>query len=676
NQYFPSEIKLKGQANLVGKLLANNLLTATNPLNNIALQGRLKLINFVLNDTVFDSVMAGTISLEPQTRLAIDLKGTQDVIYASFLPCNQPNCRFPYLPQNIAIQQGRGDKEIVATGNRQGDHFLVNLTNFPLELLGITPAEQVGIVGNIAGKTNANLDINLFTLATQGEINIQEPSLGYLQGRELIANIILDVDRGIAKLTSSSLKFGKNSEYQLFGDIDLNSGQVDAQVDIAKANIEDVFTTLQWFEISDLTRLYKTPQYSDAQAIGNFSTNTASLSLTAKLNRLWEIQQEIQKRAAEKEAAAIPNQLDIIGKYSGKILLSGTLASPQLDFTIQGENWRWHTISEFANIIPPLGLVKKEIPAIPINLITIQGEYNNGTTSIEQANLKLDEASLNLTGKFTSTQELKAEYSISNLSVDRVKNFIKIPLDASGNLNTTGKITGKLSQPQIIGSLELASPAINGVSLADDIVANYNYTKSRLIFSTIAPEYLELQANIPYPTPADNQDFNLEINLGTEAIALIETLTNQQIQWIGGDGTLNLKSQGKVNFQQGLNISQLTALGNLSLTDATIKTPAFVEPLTVNGEIKLNNQLIEIEQLAGEFAKGKLTLAGVLPIMVANRNIKNPLTLTLSDQTIQLEQLYQGEIDGKIIITGSAFSPIIGGEVSLKDGQAFIPANT
>ena len=40
---------------------------------------------------------------------------------------------------------------------------------------------------------------------------------------------------------------------------------------------------------------------------------------------------------------------------------------------------------------------------------------------------------------------------------------------------------------------------------------------------------------------------------------------------------------------------------------------------------------------------------------------------------LDLEDLYEGGIDGEVVVTGAAFTPVIGGEVRLYDGRAFVP---
>ncbi|XTZ11175.1 MAG: hypothetical protein ACQZ3N_04895, partial [cyanobacterium endosymbiont of Rhopalodia yunnanensis] len=77
-------------------------------------------------------------------------------------------------------------------------------------------------------------------------------------------------------------------------------------------------------------------------------------------------------------------------------------------------------------------------------------------------------------------------------------------------------------------------------------------------------------------------------------------------------------------------------------------------PLTISGEINLDDQAIKISQLEGTFAQSNLIIAGVLPLFESQPQVENPLTIAIEKGTIDLEGLYSGGIEGSIFVTGNA----------------------
>ncbi|NES86457.1 MAG: hypothetical protein F6K10_36685 [Moorea sp. SIO2B7] len=120
-------------------------------------------------------------------------------------------------------------------------------------------------------------------------------------------------------------------------------------------------------------------------------------------------------------------------------------------------------------------------------------------------------------------------------------------------------------------------------------------------------------------------------------------------------------------------MNNTTAQTKITLQDATLKSAALADPLTLNGQIELENQLITVNQLEGTFAQSKLSVRGNLPLIKDNRDLSNPLTVAIEQGEIDFQGLYKGKINGQVIVTGAALNPIIGGEIHLFEGQAFLP---
>ncbi len=177
--------------------------------------------------------------------ISLNLRGNQDIIDLTFDPCQQNNCRLPYLPLEINIRQAFGNKTpFLATAKRSGENLNVQIANFPLEILKISPTAAYNIPGIIAGQMNANLDINLFNLQGQGQLEINRPSLGNLIGEKLTANLVYR--DSIVQLQEGSLQAGA-SQYNLQGLFNWQTQEIPSQSD---QPIEIITTghSLLWFE--------------------------------------------------------------------------------------------------------------------------------------------------------------------------------------------------------------------------------------------------------------------------------------------------------------------------------------------------------------------------------------------------------------------------------------------
>ncbi|BAU66529.1 hypothetical protein STA3757_39340 [Stanieria sp. NIES-3757] len=688
NNLLAERVNLYGQANFQGQFIGSNLISApTNP-ENLNLIGDLRLNNFAFNDVVFDPTMTGQVNINPTTELAVNLRGEQDVIAATAEPCTANRCRFPYLPTSLELRQGEDTSQpVIAIGNRQGDVFSLDIQNFPLAVLNLAPGKPLGIQGALDGQTTGEINANLFTLATTGNVTVEQPAVGYIQAKKFAANFNYNPEQNLAEVATSSLEFG-NSKYNFNGGVNLATGQLQGKLSIPQAYIQDILTTFRWFTLEDLTRLFQTPNYAQADQVAPNNIETASESLVRKLILLRTIENQIQAEAAAKQAGEVPTDIDIRGAYQGEIFLAGTVTNPQVNFNVEAQNWEWQPQPAFANIVPSLGFIKEEIQRIAINQILIQGVYQNNTVNLDNARIQIEDAVVALQGQLprgvqapplnggdspSPTQPENVNFQIENLSLDTISRFINIPVDVAGVISTNGTITGTLSQPQLEGNVTFSDGAYNGQALPNTIAGNYIYTDDKLQFATTEPSSIQVDATVPYPIRPGNDTVTANLDLGTEAFSLLSIFTQDNLTWLGGEGTAQLRATGRLDLNRATPLYALNATGEVNLQDAQVKSKYFSEPLITTGTATLNNQLINVEQLTGKFADKDLTATGTLPILYPVATIENPLTINIPEGKINLEELYEGDVAGNVIVTGAALQPVIGGEVFLKDGEVVIP---
>ena len=675
NQLIADSVNVGGQAEFNGQLNGTKLLSA--PTEDVSLTGDLRLLDFAFNDIAFDPVMTGTVNLNPQQRLALNLQGQEDVIAASAVPCTASNCKLPYLPTNLEIRQGEDTNQpVIATGDRQEDVFSLDINNFPLALLNLAPGKAAGIDGALAGTTTGDLDLNLYTLAAQGNIEVEQPAVGYIQADRFDADFNYDPANNVAEINSASLDLD-NSQYNLNAALNLATGQIEGKLDIPEAYIQDALTTFRWFTVEDITNLFNIPDYGSTAAVKPApQKDTVDKSIARKLNQLRNVNRQIQANAAAQDEGSIPTELDIRGKYEGEIILGGTIQTPEADFRVEGNDWQWQPLPAYPDIVNPLGLVIEESGFISLPQLLIAGELQGTTVDLAQAKIQVEEAVLSLQGQL-SPEQSDASFSVASLTVDNISQFVEIPVDLAGTINSNGTIKGTPQNPQLEGQVTFSNGAFNGNVLPAELAGNYNYDGSKLGFETTAPSAIQVEASVPYPIiPGKSDRLTAKANIDQEAFVFLSALSQNYLNWVDGTGDVELEATARLDLEREGIIYDLDAQGvvNLDNAEVTVETPFFSEPFIGTGKITLDNQIVNVESLNATFAEKNLSVTGKLPILTAVADLDNPLTINLPEEgDIKIDRLYQGGVKGNVMITGASLEPVIGGEVTLEDGNVSIP---
>ncbi|GBF79448.1 heme utilization protein [Aphanothece sacrum FPU1] len=671
---LPESVKLEGIVDFKGRFIGKQLLTNANTPGNIKLLGDVKLTNFAINNRKFENSLTGYLKAIIGEKIALNLKGSEDIIAASVIPCTRAECLFPYLPNSFELRQTTGKElPIIAQGNLQGDRFIAKIEQFPLELFKLEPTKNNGIPGFISGAVNSRIDINLFTLEGTGNIRIDNPRLGFIEANEITAN--LSYKDNLARLESGNLKLGR-SNYDLQGYLNLKSGALQGNLNVDKGRVEDILTALKISSVDrflDLLQL-KPIDYAKAKQIPPQSVGDANSTIAEQVNLLAVIDQTIRELAAQNQAGGIPTELDIRGYFNTKVALTGTIYKPIFNLKLTGQNWQWNPQKAFPDIVEPLGLVIRDQQIIPINNIKIATRLEYGKLTIEQAQIQIKESLVGLQGNF-SLQEINANWNVENLSFDTINNFFKMPPDVSGSLNSTGTVQGTIFAPKIQGQFAFVDSSFRGRSLNETIEGQFSYQNARFKLLTNEPSIVYASIDIPFPIYPGNDSFNVDVRLDTDAFTLVRIFSQDKVALVNGEAGFTLQAQGRLDLTEGFRLYEFNTDNKLILNQAVFASAAFPQPLTVTGQIDIDDKLIKVEQLQGTFADSKLTIAGVLPLFIPESKANNPLTVAIEKGEINLEGLYRGEVDGQINVTGAAIQPILGGQIQLANGQVFIPKN-
>ena len=634
---LPSAIKLAGQADFAGRL------TGTLPVPNVA--GTLDLNRVVVNNLPFESPLTGQISLVAGQGLDLRVVGQQDQIALVLDRRNRP--------VSFNIQRG----EAIAQGQTQGENLLVSVRNFPLGDLNLTPTRALGL-GPVRGQVTAgNFTVNLARSTVVGDVQIAQPAIGAVTGDTLTASF--RYDNGVARLLNGELRQGE-SQYLLAGSLVPGANpQFKGQINIAQGKLQEVLKAAQLFDLQDLRRGLKSPTYAKAADVQPLAVGLPEAPLQTQLRRLSEVEALVQQQLAQRRASPLPALSELEGTFSGQITVDGSSRSGiTADFNLQGQDWKWGN-----------DLSAKQVIAI--------GNFEQGVVTLLPLRFQSEDSLLAFSGQVGGQQQ-SGQLRVENLSVEALQNFVELPIDVTGKLNATATLGGSLANPQARGELALVDGTLNQTPIETGR-GSFSYADARLNFgSTVVisgPEPIQIIGNVPVALPfatvkPDNDQISLKLDVQNEGLALLNLFT-EQVAWVDGKGQVKLQVEGT--------LKQPIATGIATVQDATLRAQALPEPLTnVTGTIRFNRDRIQVEGIQGQFSRGQVVAAGTIPIFNAARGpvapeAENPLTASLDNIALNLKGLYRGGVNGRVVITGSALSPTIGGEIRLTDGQVQLP---
>ena len=641
---LPNAVRLAGRADFDGRIAG----TPTAPNVN----GNLQLRNLVAGGLTFEPLLAGTVSAVPGQGVNLQLNGTQDRIIVALSS--------DYRPVSFDIQaQGA-----IATGTRQGDELVVKVAQFPIDLLKqLAPLPPAIAAQPVSGRLSGDLALNVKTFGASGNVAIANPIFGTLRGDSFTGR--LQYANGVVSLKDGEFRKGDN-QYLFSGSLTQTpkGPQFQAQLQVAQGELQDILVALQLFDITDLTRGFNVPTYSNAANVAIVPAGLPEATLQIQLRRLAEIQALIERQRQEREDSPLPELAEAKGRFIGTLSVVGSLASGiNAEFNIQGQNWQWGPYSA------------KQVVA--------QGGFQDGLLTLVPLRFQSDESFLSYSGTIGGDAQ-SGQLQVRNIPIAELKEVFNLPpsVGFTGLLNATATLAGSIQNPQARGELTLSDATLNQTPV-QSAQGSFSYNNARLSFGTTVliaeTDPLNIDGSIPYKLPIAsvepaNNELSLNINVQNEGLALLNLLSGGQATWVNGTGDVQLNVSGIIDPKTN-RPADLVAKGVANVENATIGARIFPEGerlTNVTGRVLFNLDNIQVETVRGQFSGGIVTAAGTIPIAQPVPQ-DNPLTLNIGELAINLKGLYRGGVQGNVRVTGTALAPRIGGEVSLFNGQVQLP---
>ncbi|MDJ0510713.1 MAG: translocation/assembly module TamB [Crocosphaera sp.] len=681
-QFLPETLDLQGKGEFTGTLLGKNLLTAPFAPGNLDIVGDLTLANLTFNQQQFEPELIGKISIDSTDKIFINLEGKQDKIRAVINPCLDKNCPLISLVDSLEISQNYNTTiPLIAKVKRNNDTLIAKVESLPIDILKIAPLGNYGLPDYLGGLLNIDISFNPLDLNTFGKITITSPRFGPVIANQFEAK--LSYTDNLISLERTLLTLGE-SNYNIVGNLNIKSGEVKGKIDIDKGNIEDLLTALElsnWDSLLRFLQLKPTVLRNGTILTPNPIGKNIN-SIAEQLYKFWINDQKIKERFVETQAGDLPRELDFKGQYNAEITLDGTLQSPQFNLQFEGKKWQWNTQPATASIVRDLGLVLEGSQVIPIETIGINGQIKDGIMNINpQVNIGEMTAlgSLSLSYQDAKFYLDSSAFKVENLTLDLVRNLIIIPGNINGSINVEGTLNGTLDKPEVDAIFEFNDGIINSRAINQDLAGNMNYSDDTLTVETTKPDFIKLNATLPFPIIENsNEDFAIQAILGKESFNFLQPLTLDQIVWLDGEGDITVDIKGQILIDDEIKISlEPESEIDLNLNNARFTNSYLPALVTLNGYANLKNGSLNVEKITANIAKNSLNITGSLLLLPSQNNsdiINNPLTINISQDEINESGIYQGLINGDIIISGALISPKIGGNINFRQGKLRIPS--
>ena len=186
---------------------------------------------------------------------------------------------------------------------------------------------------------------------------------------------------------------------------------------------------------------------------------------------------------------------------------------------------------------------------------------------------------------------------------------------------------------------------------------------------------IRLSGGLPLSLPIstvqpDSDAIRFKASVTNEEFGLISLIV-PQFQWLGGEG--------RADVEVGGTLSQPIANGELVLDNASVAISELPEPLTeVSGSAQLVGDRLVVNNIQGNLTEGQIRIDGALPLFPLPSHappITKPVTVDLDPLKLTLRDLYQGGVNGQIVVNGSAIAPELGGTIGLVRGRVVLPTD-
>lgn len=427
----------------------------------------------------------------------------------------------------------------------------------------------------------------------------------------------------------------------------------------------------------------------------------------------------------------LPGLAELKGSWSGSFDASGGgNGDTMAEFDFHGEEWEWGTYK--TQRVIAAGAYSND-DGLRLERIFIQRDnatiHADGTLLGPKTNLHF--AMLNFPVSLIPTLVQVIEDS----ATEAVYSLRQLLAPIKGILHMEGDLRGSIAKPECDVQVRLLDGAIGGIDLGRaEVVASLTST-SRFLFNAkfepvVQNGHVHIQGSVPVTFVQSN--LQEEENIGRETMEAMwahnwaserskgtsdepndrkssrerndEARNTQLVESIKGlnwnildsgevrvdadikDGGMMLLTalspyanwlhgNAEVMLQVRGTVEQPVLDGSASFHRATISSPVLRKPITnVGGTLLVSSNRLQIGSLEGRVSrKGKLSVKGNLPLRITEESRGDRIDLRCEVLEVLAKNIFSGQVDTQLQISGSILQPTISGKIKLSQGEAYLP---
>lgn len=416
----PLSSSINGLVNLKGKV-------AGVP-SNLQVNSDMQLDRFSIKDFEFEP-LRGTIRSQPDRQLSLDLKGNHDRIAVVL----DPN----YHPASFIVQLAQAKAE----GRLMGNQLIAKLQNFALEKLKLAPVAWGPIRGMLAGEVAVDL-ADLSRLGLAGTIDILRPGMGPINA-ETPSNHSDDrftgkiqYRDGVATLSEGNLRVGQ-SNYTIAAQANSKASAWSGQVATEQSDFQDLVTLLSPQALTDIV---------DKLAPSNSRSNSEPNS------------QPEENLPINLSLPTLADLATLTGKFSGNVILQGSPHGIAARATLEGQNWQ---VADYG--VDQLSIVDAQFDGQTLWLPDVAAE---GLTVVMAGKRQPLDARFGFAGQLSS-DAVTGRLQLNSVALPQVQTAFNLPIQLGGQVNAVADLSGKPTQPNLVGELHLQGVTVRDMPIQE-----------------------------------------------------------------------------------------------------------------------------------------------------------------------------------------------------------------
>ena len=543
------------------------------------------------------------------------------------------------------------------TARGQDRKIRVSVAQLPLDLVS----------QNLAGRLSSELTLDLANnLEAIGDISVDQPRLGRAVLDRLSASIAyrnnqLIVSNGDLRFPDQVGKYGFQFTYH-----PLLAQPFQGELDIANGTIQDITAALQWNDFSDIARGLELPQAS-ASAVADLTGFTGSPNLYARLQYLAQLQARAEQQEIQQGANALfPPLKEFKGGLEGKIrITANALLQPTIAFDIRSRDLEYgkFAVEQFS----AKGSYGDEVLRIDTLKLASGNSFAELSETVLVPALLGRPLSLDSLSELLRTEQ-KGKLALVNFPIESLRPFPfvqAIPFDLSGNVNGTASLSGSLASLKLSGKLAIDNATINRQPL-ELVEGEFDLQNFLLKFQAKALVSGREPLNAKGSLLVLGGLVDMQVDVKNEGLAFLNVL-DQPVRWVSGKGSASLDIKGVLGSP--------AIEGKVNLDNAQLAILGLNENLQqVQGELAFNRDRLSAN-LSASFSQGNFTAKGAIALNDPQLITENPLTINADRFSLNIRDLSAERCSGTVIVKGTAFSPVLTGEVLVADGRLSLVDN-